>query len=78
MYYFVVDLMAQGCHDLMIKLICKHEVGSPLNTHAVAIKMSYAIECHTLGDIPEKISFVCSIFKRHGGVISCTGNGHKC
>jgi len=61
-------------------LFCQREIGSPHNTHAVAIKGSVAGDgtVATVGHVPRKISTICSIFIRREGSIICVVNGMRC
>ena len=46
-------------------LICEREVGNCYDTHTVTIKQNIEGDIKTVGNIPRKISSICSIFIRH-------------
>ena len=47
------------------------ELENSCDRYAVAVKRSGVV----IGHLPRKLSRVCSLFLRRGGVISCTGTG---
>jgi len=59
------------------ELICAQEVGNPSNPQAVAVKeMSHMLQA--VGHMPRRISSICLIFIRQGGVIRCRVTGPRC
>lgn len=72
-------------HSGSDELSSEYEIGNVHDTHAVAIKKDHAVaikkdisgKATTVGHIPRKISLICSIFIRCGGMILCTVNGHR-
>ena len=57
--------------------MCGREIGNAYDTHAVAIKKDIGGVQTIVGHIPKKISSLCSIFLRRGGMILCEVNGHR-
>ena len=53
------------------KLECDREPENSCDRYAVAVKRSGVV----IGHLPRKLSRVCSLFLRRGGVISCTVTG---
>ena len=59
------------------ELLCGREIGNAYDTHAVAIKKDIGGVQTIVGHIAKKISSLCSIFLRRGGMILCEVNGHR-
>ena len=55
------------------ELECDREPGNSCDRYAVAVKRSGVV----IGHLPRKVSRVCSLFLRRGGVISCTVTGGR-
>ena len=54
-------------------LMCVRETHNAQDRYAVAVKKSQTV----VGHLPRKISRVCSLFLRRGGVIECTVTGKQ-
>ena len=61
-------------------LECSREIGNRSDPYAVAVTKSSgeAGGRVTVGHVPHKISSICSIFIRCGGIIDCTVIGGRC
>ena len=76
-----VKAMVRGYHiykdiweaTLGENLECQRESGNIHNINAVAVLKSGLV----VGHIPKRISFICSLFLRHGGSIHCIVSGAK-
>ena len=55
------------------ELECDREPGNSCDRYAIAVKRSGVV----IGHLPRKVSRVCSLFLRRGGVISCTVTGGR-
>lgn len=55
------------------ELVCEREARNSTDRYAVAVKKDGTI----IGHLPRKISRVCSLFLRRGGVIRCTVSGTR-
>ena len=55
------------------ELECDREPQNSCDCYAVAVKKSGVV----IGHLPRKLSRVCSLFLRRGGVISCTVTGGR-
>ena len=55
------------------QLRCQREPTNPHDAYAVAVLKSGVV----VGHVPRRISSVCSLFLRHGGVIDCVVAGVK-
>lgn len=72
---FEVEAMVRGYHiyndiwdaSLGEHLQCGRETGNPQDIYAVAVLKSGVV----VGHVPRKISSICSVFLRRGGVIHC-------
>ena len=62
------------CADAGEELSCVRKVENYRNLFAVALVRSGVIVSH----IPRRISSVCSMFLRRGGIISCRVTGGRC
>ena len=56
------------------ELECEREHGNIHDLYAVAVKQKSEA---TVGHLPKKISSVCSLFHRWGGLIWCTVSGSR-
>lgn len=80
--FFEVDAMVRGYHqyreiweaEVGEQLECRRENSNPHDIFAVAVLKSRVV----VGHVPKKISSVCSLFLRHGGVIRCRVTGNRC
>ena len=57
------------------ELICEREVGNHSDPQAVAVKKEISHVLQIVGHVPRRISSICSIFIRRGGVIRCRVTG---
>ena len=55
------------------QLRCQREPTNPHDAYSVAVLKSGVV----VGHVPRRISSVCSLFLRHGGVIDCVVAGVK-
>ena len=80
--FFEVDAMVRGYHqyreiweaEVGEQLECQRENSNPHDIFPVAVLKSGVV----VGHVPKKISSVCSLFLRHGGVIHCQLTGNRC
>ena len=54
-------------------LECKRELRNTTDRYAVAVEKDGTV----IGQLPRKISKVCSLFLRRGGIIQCTVSGTR-
>lgn len=79
---FQIEGMVRGYHyykdiwEVVIgeELECEREHGNIHDLYAVAVKQKSGV---TVGHLPKKISSVCSLFLRRGGLIWCTVRGSR-
>ena len=78
---FEVEAMARGYHvykdvweaPIHEELLYARELDNLRDAFAVAVIKSH----RNVGHVPSKISSVCSLFLRHGGIIRCTVTGSR-
>ena len=79
---FQIEGMVRGYHyykDIWEAVIgeeleCEREHGNIHDLYAVAVKQKSGV---TVGHLPKRISSVCSLFLRRGGLIWCTVSGSR-
>ena len=86
-FTFSIEAMVRGYHVYQSVweavngevLECSRETGNRSDPYAVAVTKSSGETggTVTVGHIPCKISSICSIFIRRGGIIDCTVTGLK-
>ena len=60
------------------ELVCEREIGNPKDTLAVAVmKRIGGTDSTVIGHVPRKISALCSLFIRRGGVLKCCVDGSR-
>ena len=55
------------------QLNCERELDNVKDRYAVAVKKDGAV----IGHLPRKISKICSLFLRRGGIIQCSVTGNR-